>query len=80
MLKLKQLFLRSLLTSKLVIALSFLAVSLAGCATQTTVTAPSISLACNTYGKPLDYSVTKDTAETVREAKVKNAAFKNIGC
>lgn len=64
----------------LLIALSFLGASLAGCATRGTAIAPDISLACNTYGGAGTYSKTKDTAETVRGVAVKNTAFQNLGC
>lgn len=62
--------------------LSFLGASLAGCSTLGTGTVPAaaVEFACDTYGKPLTPSKTKDTAETFRQNMVKNQAFKNIGC
>lgn len=74
-------FLRSLLLSRRAMLLSFLAFSLAGCQTFTTVPAPAAkALACDTFGTPLTYDTTRDTVETYRQDQVKNKAFSNIGC
>lgn len=64
----------------LLIALSCLGASLAGCATFSTAAAPDVSLACNTYGKQNTYDTTRDTKETVRGIQVKKDAFGRIGC
>lgn len=65
---------------RVVVPLSFLGLIPAGCSTLMTATAPDISLACATYGNQVNYSGSRDTAETVRQIAVRNKAFVSIGC
>jgi hypothetical protein len=75
----KSLFLRRLKAILMLIGLGLLSVPLASCQTLTTGTA-AIAVACKTYGGAVTYSGSKDTAETIYEAKVHNKAFRNLGC
>lgn len=55
---------------------------LVGCSTEMTATAQqaAIAEACALYGNPINYSGSKDTAETVRQILVKNKTFVDAGC
>ncbi len=81
MLKQKLQYLRSLLLSKPVIVLSFLAASLAGCSASSIETAKSnVAYACALYGKAITYSGSKDTLDTIRQIIAKNQAFLDAHC
>lgn len=78
---LKNLFHNSLLRNTPLMLLLLLAASLAGCSTLTTATAKAnLAEACALYGNPINYSGSKDTAETVRQILVKNKTFAGVGC
>lgn len=61
----------------LLMLLSLLGPTLAGCSIPTT--APALAVAnkygCDKFGEPITYDSQRDTAETTRQVKVKNAAF-----
>jgi hypothetical protein len=59
------------------IPLCLLALSLAGCATTTTVTA--VKTQCAAW-RPITYSGARDTAKTVRQVRVHNRVGQNLGC
>lgn len=63
--------------------LLLLPLSLASCATLSTGTASSAQLTkqavCGPW-RPITYSGTKDTPETVRQVQVHDQAGKNLGC
>jgi hypothetical protein len=67
---------RFLLLSSL-IPLCLLALSLAGCATDMTATATKTLCAA---WRPITYSGTRDTSNTVRQVRVHNKTGQNLGC
>lgn len=83
MLLLKLPFLLSPRLSRPLMLLSLLALGsplVTACATTSTGRAAELALACSTYGDGISYDSTRDTSQTVREVRVHNQSFENLGC